>query len=834
MLQKPIPHSFFSIKHEAQCHRPTSVVTEFVDTDWDEELLSDFEDNSPRTSLQSSGQPSFTTVSSYDEALTPRSSRGQESYPEVCPLQVQGPRGPHLFRALTDPSPVDEDVVLTLSPITPKIPGRMGGPPVRPQTPRSNGQFQYTDAELALSNLSSWTPEMVAQSMLNAGVGLLTADRFIENDINGAILVTLKFEDLRELDIQSFGIRTKVWHQIQILRESRPPSPRMCTPIEDDPGQEARVETVKKPCENGVKRHRSSKQRPRRKPLGEEDIVHPMESVSIIGIEQVVPKAHHCSKGENCSKWRRQQRLIEQFKELHPAADVKNGGTVMIYGDAGNPETARAIDPNETLRPLSDAVPSVVASSDVLGPGGLRPLQYLQEATLRNVQARDAQYNVRQFLNFQQGNANSGQVPPTPPFELMPATKPPHHGLRYLPKLSIPNQIPQPRGGPLREAAVSHQADSQHQAPQVAQQKQSPHHLPKQPVRPTGFTPYRMDKAAPLSPDLEPCRNPYRFGSPFSELDVPVLTAVPMGPVTRNVSQSVPPDMSYRAAPATNTVTRARSQSRASSRRPSFSLLAAVNENTDLLQLGRTPSPESAWSPVRRVEPPQQQQAQQQAQLQNSTLAAPPRFNYPWSPAGRTRFEHALPPLSTLGPGQPNEATATGNGLITCQGPMKKRKTRLLRHEWLDGYFTLKGTRLHMHKDIGQQDRTLEYIDIDDYAIACSSLASTSKLSAAFKAVHLSHKREKSEPVGAFSFQLIPQDKNASTRLRKRDSSMSGTSGTSGNGCPSEGANGTGKTHHFAVKNRDERIDWMRELMLAKAMKQKGEGFEISVNGNMI
>ncbi|KAJ2988669.1 hypothetical protein NUW58_g3855 [Xylaria curta] len=38
--------------------------------------------------------------------------------------------------------------------------------------------------------------------------------------------------------------------------------------------------------------------------------------------------------------------------------------------------------------------------------------------------------------------------------------------------------------------------------------------------------------------------------------------------------------------------------------------------------------------------------------------------------------------------------------------------------------------------------------------------------------------------------------------------------------------NGTGKTHHFAVRSRDERIDWMRELMLAKALKQKGEGFE--------
>ena len=170
----------------------------------------------------------------------------------------------------------------------------------------------------------------------------------------------------------------------------------------------------------------------------------------------------------------------------------------------------------------------------------------------------------------------------------------------------------------------------------------------------------------------------------------------------------------------------------------------------------------------------------------------------------------------------------TANG-VTYQGPMKKRKTRLLRHEWQDGYFTLKGTRLNMHKDVAAMDRVLEYVDIDDYAIACSSLASTSKLTAAFKAMRISHNREKSDPVASFSFQLIPQDKEAGMRLRKRDSALQALGAASG-----EGVNATGKTHHFAVKGRDDRIDWMRELMLAKALKQKGEGFEISVNGNMI
>ncbi|KAJ3948016.1 uncharacterized protein N0V96_002257 [Colletotrichum fioriniae] len=168
----------------------------------------------------------------------------------------------------------------------------------------------------------------------------------------------------------------------------------------------------------------------------------------------------------------------------------------------------------------------------------------------------------------------------------------------------------------------------------------------------------------------------------------------------------------------------------------------------------------------------------------------------------------------------------------------------MLRHEWNDTFCTLKGTRLAVHKDAKTVDRTLEYVDVDDYAIACSSLASQSKLSAAFKAVHFSssssHSREKSDPVAAFSFQLIPQDKDkesAGAKLRKRGSALHGFGhghSSSSGSIPAEGANGTGKTHHFAVKSRDDRIDWMRELMLAKALKQKGDGFEVSVNGNMI
>lgn len=796
--------TFFNVKNGPYMDRPTSVATEIVDTDWDEQdTLSEAGEDSPRLSLHSSGgQRSITTISSYDEAPTPRSAA--RGFADPYSKQVEGPRGPHLFRSSTAPSMQaqslnssyqslhDDEHILTLSPITPKV--ARGLAPS--QIPRSYSVFQYTNEALDRPSLAAWTPEMVAQSMLNAGIEPTIADRFVENDINGAILITLKFEDLRELDIPSFGVRTRVWHQIQSLRDSRPTSPRPSTPIEDVPSREARKESRDESRNQDEPNVQRATSRRRRRRPSNSPVVAPGDSVSIIGIEQVIPKLHQCSKGENCSKWRKQQRVLEEFRRVNPNVEIKAGGTVVIVGDAGNPETAKAMDPNDMLRPFSeavhsDAVPSMVASSDVFGLGGLPPLQYLQEAALRNLRLRDPQDNVRQFLDFQhqQPKCSANEVPPTPPFEVNPLS--PRRELRRLPRLSIPERPAPPRQPPPRAATVP--PPETQEPPMLQRLRQEPETFPQP-----------MDKADPMSPDLETPRNPYRFGTPFSEMDVPV-TAVPIGPVARDISQSVPPDMNYRTnshAPMPR------------SRRPSFPVLPALDEDKPVRLATKSPSPSKAKAVAR---------TQQQ-------LQAPPRPAYPWTAADRRPgLEQAVPPSNsekisdTLG-----LATSNPDG-VTHQGPMKKRKTRMLRHEWQDGYFTLKGTRLNMHKHAGEVNRTLEYIDVDDYAIACSSVASQSKLSAAFKAVSL-HNREKSDPVGAFAFQLIPQDKDkVNARLRKRDSTMASQGGVG-----PDGVNGTGKTHHFAVTGRDDRIDWMRELMLAKAMKQKGEGFEISVNGNMI
>jgi len=148
---------------------------------------------------------------------------------------------------------------------------------------------------------------------------------------------------------------------------------------------------------------------------------------------------------------------------------------------------------------------------------------------------------------------------------------------------------------------------------------------------------------------------------------------------------------------------------------------------------------------------------------------------------------------------------------VNHTGWMKKRRTKLLRHEWQDQHVRLNGTQLAMHPNELPSSNALDTLNVDDYAVACSSIASN-KLSAKLRALRIATSSHQPKvPDSAFEFQLVPQalhEGKAAKRIVPH-----------------------GKTHHFAVKTRDERIDWMRELMLAKALKAKGEGYEVNING---
>ncbi|KAL8908773.1 MAG: hypothetical protein Q9207_000630 [Kuettlingeria erythrocarpa] len=719
MYEKGFARPMFTSRTSAA--RPLSEATEMYDTDFEED--SDPDDYAGRRSEDSFGKRSITTASTFDELRTPASNEFNQFKFELpqksVPMKpVEGPVGPHLFRMSQDTTQ-DIDFYLSMSPI--ERPQEYEAGPLREQQIPLHAQPE--EPPLSSIPLVAWTPKQVAGWMSDYGFEESIIDKFRMHDISGAILKDLQFGDLKELGLQSFGQRHRLWNEIHTLRGNTlgvPPTPlEDSCPSPQPSGQRSVPRRLSNECSNPTtpegEQNSSADfgRRVARKVRRGEDVISPGESASIVAIEQLLPKPHHCSKGENCHRWQKQQRKLAKIAIEFPL----------------ELEQLRDADefPNEVaVRPTSEAVPSVVASSDLLGPGQRLPLR-LDEQVLRVVQSRDPQENVRQFLNFQHMDKPAFEEPTTPPYEMFPPLSPRRNGnLSKLPRLTIPSASAPETFSPNR-TAIRRQV-----TPITAM------HVP--------------ERSAPY--DI------YRLGSPASEMDVPV-TAIPLGPVARDESQSVPPDMRFGGG-----LSISRSNSRAEQRRQPFPPIVR---------------PQTA-APIER---------------------------------SRSVASHRRQPSFAMAPVQENdfspvdaadEMTPTTLQDVNHAGWMKKRKTRMLRHEWHENHFRLHGTRLAMHRDSKDLD-ALESFDVDEYAVACSSLASN-KLGAAFKSLKLSGKKKDADPA-AFTFQLVPA-------AEKRGIISAAT----------------GKTHHFAVKTRDERIDWMRELMLAKALRQKADGCEINLNGN--
>jgi hypothetical protein len=687
-----------------------------------------------------------------------------------------------------------------MSPLLPKDPPVRFPSSFREATPETVvPQREYNNIALAVAHLDNaevreWTSRDVATWMYQNGFEHDVIDKFVDHDITGAVLLDLQFDDLKELEIQSFGKRHQLWHQIDSLRTAEglmsPVAPATVpTPFED----------TERPCTEGEGRSKSKskKQGRRNKSHGRpnrnamDDLITPAHSVSIVAIEQLLPKPHVCAKGERCAKWRKQQRQLARLQEEHgfPISPEK-GGHIFIAGDPGNAHTAdRAVE--NVYRPTSEAaqsivVPSVIASSALLTPNQL-PDFTLQD--LQEMEKRDPQDNVRQFLQFQglqnpYSSATPIEAPPTPPLEMFP------------PRLVIPQEQHHPEVSAFSASTSAHTTKSFDQFGHPHTSMHAPEFVPAShtnlkslprlfipPARSMSAQPHgnprlAVPQSAHLAPDtaFSPCRTAspggvYRFGTPFSEMDVPV-TAVAPEPLARDTSQSVPPNMQYK-------VQVQRAGSRHDRRRPS---LPALNEN----RVFSAPNTHSDDDTLRGTH-----------FSDNSDKSSPIEGVQPFA-------SEAADLVSPL----PKGGFAYN---VNHHGWMKKRRTKMLRHEWQDHHFRLQGTMLAMHPNELPSSSALQTIDVDEYAVACSSLASN-KLSAKFKALKFSsgHHKGKEQAQPNFEFQLVPSAPGKG-EIRKL--------------MPN------GKVHHFAVKGRDDRIDWMRELMLAKALKARANGYEVNVNG---
>lgn len=737
---------------------------------------------------------------------------------------VRGPNGPHLFRSSVSSDEYNDeykatyevDLFLAKTPTTAVFdrrqtsvlpPERLESPPTptadqkstfqaeRRDTPlpehtsetETHSQTQFNSINAAVSALDesevrSWSPPDVVRWMQEAGFDDSVVEKFFINDISGAILLELQPDDLKELDIQSFGKRRHLMNSIQHLRDSvmistaDAQTPLACssqgtaTP-ESTSSSECTVSGTDKE-KKSHKKHRKHRQHRHKERVVTIKDLNSEEAASIVAIEQILPKPHHCSKGEDCRKWQKQQRKIARLAKDLPI-DISAASQLSPNRDQCDPpQTAKSF-------PGMDAMltPSIVASSDVLGPEQTTNFR-LSEEKLNGFRQRDPQETVRHFLNFQHlsplHTANSPhplqtENYPSPDVDSPDSTKTTDslsENLRTLPKLTIP----------LNQSWVTPGGNS---ANLSAQRTVTPSILRRRPNFPSASIDSTLNAANTHRPILSPVdyhgspsdfyrtHERYHQSTPLSEVDVPV-TAIPAVPIERIISQSVPPDMRFGHAfagamsdpiyrPASTKAGNHRGIS--SYNGPAIQVLGPLKEGV---------------TPIDTVE----------------DLISTPK------------------------------ASARSPGDVVQRGWMKKRKTtRLLRHEWENHHFTLKGTQLAMYEDEEasyRASKALEYIDVDDYAVACSSLASSSKLTAAFKKTVLK-RRNDAQGEAAFAFSLIPAP-NGNQAASERKAFFSNSS----------------KSHHFAVKTRDERIDWMRELMLAKALKKgKESGDSVHLNGHM-
>lgn len=679
---------------------------------------------------------------------------------------VEGPKGPHLFRSSYSSSEFSFDFALQLSPLVPKRQELKIDTAFKSTAESTPTSINETPAAIpgARENWNqdeprSWTSDQVAMWMYNSGVEAAIVEKFEFHDITGTVLLDLQFQDLKELGIQSFGKRHQVWNQICTLRGGDGRVSPVPTPFQDTDrpvSNQSRSKSQDKSSDEcvtpitpgtGKRRHRKHRRN------GDEPIT-PADSVSIVAIEQLIPKPHKCPKGENCSKWKKQQKLLRRLHEEHGfPISPEEGGRIFIAGDPGNATTAPGIVDKAYLQSENEQStigPSIVASSDLLGPGDM-PTVALDENALKKVAERDPQENVKNFLTLQhmvpphmfspiEENALSPDRLEMFPTYQQPPQAQPLANLQTLPRLEIPSSNNQLTSNPL---------SADHSAYQTAFHND--------------FTPYGNRVASP--PTI------HRFASPASEMDVPV-TAVPLGPVVRGVSQSVPPDMQFR-----DPIPRAR----AASRRPSMPLPhinegEVFNPETEALSADGTRRSSSTYANSEELPP--------------------------------------SPKAASDGDRTPNPRDYYSN--VNHHGWMKKRKTKLLRHEWHEHHFRLSGTKLAMHPNDLPSSAAVDTLNIDEYAVACSSLGSN-KLAAKLKAFRIKDDPTRTKDEARFNFQLVPTADKDGHEMGSLKRAVVG-----------------GKTHHFAVRTRDERIDWMRELMLAKALKAKSEGYDVEVNGTQV
>ncbi|KAK5689069.1 hypothetical protein LTS12_028932, partial [Elasticomyces elasticus] len=201
--------------------RPSSEATEILDTDSESDLYDDFSNCSPHRSVGSLGAESMTTASSADDVKTPSSTSLTGFHFHIDENPIAGPVGPHLFRlsgaSSSKQSFPEMQSTLPKSAVPSPLFNHASQEP--PKDSLSEQIASKLNDEVP-AEVAEWSPEDVVMWMLQLGFDESIVEKFFINDISGSILLELQSEDLKELDIQSFGKRHRLLGCIRQLRNS--------------------------------------------------------------------------------------------------------------------------------------------------------------------------------------------------------------------------------------------------------------------------------------------------------------------------------------------------------------------------------------------------------------------------------------------------------------------------------------------------------------------------------------------------------------------------------------------------------------------------------------
>ncbi|EWC44633.1 hypothetical protein DRE_06622 [Drechslerella stenobrocha 248] len=816
------------------------------------------------------GSDGMKTASSCDEAKTPTTPPLDFGAPQEMTMKrsTVGPRGPHLFSSMflqahQSDEHIDDDC---LSPISPIHESPYSSPYSRRSPIGSQYSFQHVPQlspqhrqlsvdvnerplsamSMALedvdeSEIEHWSPIRVCEWMHELGFEGSLVEKFRQNDISGAILMQLKWEDLKELDIQSLGKRIELWSELNHLRKS--PIVSGTSPKKELSFETSSVHSPPLLSKHASRRSRESKFRQSPNPSASPSSYTSSPStitrsntiattrpsapaprkLPILRISTDVaslqmrprPRLEVSAPPESDNEEESEEEIEEVDKFSDPEDEEQNSALPMA--EKRRPTGLSIIIPDSALEvPPSlnsaDSKSSHDGHSQASRKGKPAPRFTAHNPAKRRVSKRLSTpispvsasidiFAAPSILGLTKGKRLTMLEAESP----MWGNDESHIRSPWAPSICASSDVlsPSDRGD------VRLKADELRKVSALSTQEQINKFITLQHLQ-------RLEERAPSSLKNETIReaSPLSAQSILSVKSQPAMTKVVQRSVSlRNLDRHKPrplqlSDESVPSGPASAGFTSWNDDTKNSLLPGSTQPIVAQRPTPSFLRSATSPSPPLAsQSTPALVRPapvgsPKSTQEATMARSNSISGASKKASNNGSSKKPRSLGKSIIDTVNEevewedasshgSAPASPSERVFTGE--------MKKRANHFLRNEWVNHRVELRGTKFTIYKStIGRE--VLTTLEIDDFSVTCTTAGSNK-----FKGLKTGSKKDSD---GMYHFQLVPNQGKKTGEPKKE--------------------------HHFAVSSREERIDWMRELMLAKAIKQKQSGFQVAVNGLMV